>query len=284
MACYHPITIKDPSNKNLQITVPCGKCIGCKLDHSVMWMVRCEHEMYFTDKSTFITLTYDDENLTFTRGGKATLNRRDLELFLKRVRKKRGKIRYFACGEYGEKNDRPHYHICIFGYEYDDQVFDSVSQSGFQLNTSKKLTDDWKNGRCVCQEMTIETAAYAARYCTKKITGEIAEKYYDGREPEFAVMSRRPGIGREFYNKYKNDMLNNDVVITKEGIKTKTPRYYLDILKSEDVERREEIAKKRKEKLTNENYIDLIRKRNVKLTINKKNKKRKYEGEKNEYL
>lgn len=289
MACYHPLVLHPPDNTSTEMIVPCGQCIGCKLDKSIMWMVRCDHEMQDKTDSTFLTLTYDDDHLPLSREGDPTLCSRDVILFLKRVRKNSGKrFRYFLCGEYGDRRSRPHYHVCMFGFKYDDEVFDSMSRSGFPLFISEKLSRDWsvydrKIGRCTSQEFTSETAAYCARYCTKKISGVLAETHYGGREPEFATMSRRPGIGKLWFERYFADVMNNDCVIIKNGVKVKTPRYYTELFKGIDKLECEEILRKRKERgklmFEKSSYKRRIDKRNLKEYVKRKKLKRKFEEE-----
>ncbi len=184
-----------------------------------------------------------------------------MTLFLKRLRKKyKNAIRYFQCGEYGEKNLRPHYHIILFGHDFEDKKFWQLS-NGVPLYRSKALEGLWTLGFSTVGDVTYESAAYVARYITKKITGDLAEKHYESinketglvsqLKPECVTMSRRPGIGREFYNKNKNDIYSVDAVIFKRGnkiIKAVSPRYYDNIYDKENPEDFKKIKAKRKNK------------------------------------
>ena len=108
MACTRPLNcfktppgrvVFSPTAGDVPFQVPCGKCIGCRLEHSRSWAVRCVHEAYMYENNCFVTLTYDDEHLPLTGDGLATLQRNDLTLFLKRLRKRYShKIRYFGRG------------------------------------------------------------------------------------------------------------------------------------------------------------------------------------------
>jgi hypothetical protein len=213
-------------------------------------MVRLMHEAKQHERNSFITLTYNDENLPFD----GSLNKEHFQKFMKRLRKKIGKkIRFFHCGEYGEKFDRPHYHACIFGFDFPDKVT-FKENNGNMLFTSELLDEVWGKGYCTVGNLTFESAAYVARYCTKVITGDMEQEHYQQAniytgelydvEKEYATMSNRPGIGKKHYEKYKEEIYSHDEVITK-GVAVRPPRYY-DILYSEENEKRmEEIKEKR---------------------------------------
>lgn len=236
MPCYGPLTAyrpkegannarlvfkKSDSHSGIPIKVPCGKCIGCKLEHSRQWAVRCMHEKRLHTDSCFITLTYDNANLP--PGG--TLVKRDLQLFMKRYRKIAGEgVRFFACGEYGEKSGRPHYHVLLLNKDLTDKRL-LKSGSEYNLYESPLLSRLWPFGANALGDVTFESAAYVARYCTKKITGPKAADHYGGREPEFLVMSRRPGIGTGYLNKYQSEIYAHDNVIVN-GVPSSLPRFY----------------------------------------------------------
>ena len=213
------------------MTVPCGQCIGCRLERSRQWAVRCVHEAQMHDDNCFVTLTYDDENLPYGE----TLVRSDFQKFMKRlIKNSRKKIRLFYCGEYGGETYRPHYHACLFGYRPDDPELFSTNGE-YKLYTSKFLTKTWGLGHASFGELTFETAAYTARYCTNKITGEAAKHHYETmdpetgeiveRVPEFSGSSLRPGIGAPWLEKYGRDTYEKDAVILN-GKAMKPPRFY----------------------------------------------------------
>lgn len=206
-----------------RVTVPCGRCIGCRLDRSRQWAVRCVHEATCHEHNSFITLTYNPEHLP--KGG--TLVKEDFQKFMKRLRRHYyGKnIRYYHCGEYGTIGNRPHYHACLFNHDFDDKILHS-QKDGIKLYTSKTLEKIWPFGFSTIGDVTFESAAYCARYIMKKITGEPAAQHYNGRLPEYTTMSRRPGIGRGWLDKYASDVYNSDMVVIRDDIKAKPPKYY----------------------------------------------------------
>ena len=235
----------------MPVMVPCGQCIGCKLEKSRQWAVRIMHEEQLHDESCFLTLTYNDENLP----ANGSLVKEHFQKFMKRLRKAYDdkSIRYFHCGEYGDQLQRPHYHACLFGIDFPDKRLLSLNR-GNHLYESPRLTKIWGHGHCSIGTLTFESAAYVARYVCKKITGPGAEEYYGDRIPPYVTMSRRPAIGREWLDKFLNDVYIGDQVITREGRKCKPPKYYDKLLEDMSPERfkfikrdREARAKKREE-------------------------------------
>lgn len=212
--------------------------------------MRCVHESKLHKQNAFITLTYDDDHIP-TRNN---LNYRDFQLFFKRLRKKTAPItpRYYMCGEYGELNERPHYHACIFGYDFPDKTYWSTSESGGKIYRSEILEKLWPYGHSSTAQLTFESAAYVARYCLKKHTGHNAEQYYTRQDengtykltPEFGHMSLKPGIGAEWYKRYKADVHTHDYVVIN-GRECRPPRYYDEILKRNDEERYDDIKENR---------------------------------------
>lgn len=132
--------------------------------------MRCVHEASLHEENAFITLTYDDDHLPV--GG--TLKKDDWQRFAKRLRKyfKGRKIKYFHCGEYGERTKRPHYHALLFGVDFSDKVAFKKSADGSTIYTSETLSRLWPAGFCTTGAVTFESAAYCARYVMKKITGK----------------------------------------------------------------------------------------------------------------
>ena len=169
--------------------------------------------------SWFITLTYNDENLPYAHN----LNRSDLQKFIKRMRKKHGQFRYFCCGEYGDKTQRPHYHIIIFGLEIDDLFKWKKTQDGIYY-ISQSIAKTWGNGNIIIAPVSHKTCAYVARYSLKKLTGKLkntkkASCYNETGlilHDEFAGMSLKPGIGYKHYDKYKHDMFKHGYVRTND--------------------------------------------------------------------
>lgn len=148
---------------------------------------------------------------------------------MKRLRKhfygnQKGKVRYFHCGEYGDQLGRPHHHACLFNIDFPDKEL-WKTREGVRLYTSKTLEKLWPYGHSTIGEVTFESAAYVARYVVKKITGEPAAAHYNGRLPEYCTMSRRPGIGRNWLEKFHDDVYPKDFIVIR-GKKSKVPKYY----------------------------------------------------------
>lgn len=316
MACYKPIQAykslyyKTDKGKSLivfkvdtisnkpyeKLTLPCGRCIGCRIDKSREWAIRCVHEASLHEENCFITLTFNDENLFIDDGNgnievQQSLVKSDFQKFIKRLRKKihPQKIRYFHCGEYGELEERPHHHACIFGYDFPDKVLWTI-RKGIRLYRSESLEKLWPYGFCTIGEVTWESAAYVARYVTKKLNGDRAfDKYVKDvdiengtctyLEPEYITMSRRPGIGKNWYEKYKQD-LDKDF-LTINGDKYKIPRYYDGLYEIENLKGYEQKKYLRKLKaLENPEENHLIRLKVKEKCKEKsiKNLKRSYEN------
>lgn len=215
--------MRDASSEKLE--VPCGRCIGCRLERSRQWAMRCLHETMSHDDSIFVTLTYDDAHLPRTPEGLPTLDPRHFQLFMKRLRASIDQpIRYFQCGEYGENLERPHHHALLFGHRFPDQRL-LTQRDNQRLYQSETLDRLWGHGFCTYGEVSFESASYVARYSMKKVIGPGAKDWYRGRVPEFLTMSRRPGIGSTFFDRNKSTMYNRDSCIIN-GREVKPPRYY----------------------------------------------------------
>lgn len=229
-----------------KFTLACGQCVGCRLERSRQWAVRCMHESKLHEKNCFITLTYDSKWIL--KNG--SLSVKDFQLFMKKFRKKYGKIRFFHCGEYGPKLERPHYHALIFGFDFDDKKIWKKNGRDEVIYTSEKLTKLWGMGHCTVCELTFDTAAYCARYTLKKITGRDSNKHYERvdpetgevvhRKPEYCTMSRRPGIGRGHLDKFVTDVYPSDYLIVN-GKKARPPRFYDNIYEVMDPLTMEEV-------------------------------------------
>lgn len=217
--------------------------MDCRLERSRQWAVRAVHEAKTHDENCFVTLTYDDEHLPH----RGSLRLRDWQLFRKRVQRRKGPFRFMQCGEYGERTGRPHFHALLFGLDFRvGGKLHKRSRTGEALYRSPELDRLWGNGHCLVGELTFESAAYVARYCTKKITGWPAELHYVRRDaetgeayflqPEFATMStgRRKegqgGIGFRHIREFLEETYLADAVISR-GKRAKPPRYYDKVLK-----------------------------------------------------
>lgn len=251
------------------LTLPCGQCVGCRLERSRQWAVRCLHEASLYRNNIFVTLTYSDEHLPKDK----SLHYDHFQRFMKRLRKsykgieadKDGKraIRFYMAGEYGEQFGRPHFHACIFNFAFDDKKVFKRTSSGSIIYTSEKLSALWPYGYASIGDVNFQSAAYVARYIMKKVNGKAAQAHYeditdDGeivrRRPEFTKMSLKPGIGYDWYKMYKNDVYPHDYVVVN-GRKVRPPRFYDKKFKIDNPEDFEVIEFER-EKRARKNFED----------------------------
>lgn len=249
MPCYKPMSAFKCANGEVvfselrryniiaNLTLPCGQCIGCKLERSRVWGMRCVHESKMHKNNAFITLTYADEHLPERK----QLQHEDFVKFMKRLRKQIAptRARFYMGGEYGPQNDRPHFHACIFGHDFHDRQYHSTTGSGEKIYRSNQLEKLWTNGYSSTANLTFQSAAYIARYCLQKVTGDLAEEHYKRYDhlgeyqlnPEYNHMSLKPGIGATWFKTYQADVVTFDYVVIN-GKRCKPPKYY-DLLYGE---------------------------------------------------
>lgn len=248
MACFKPlkawrgrkptpggklaIVWKKEDGCGIEVDLPCGQCIGCRLQRSRDWAVRCVHEASLHQENCFITCTYRPESVPDDGG----LRKEHFQKFMKRLRKAIAprEVRYFHCGEYGERLSRPHYHACLFGYDFPDKKpFKEVT--GGTLYVSEMLDSIWGLGFCSVGAVTFESAAYVARYVMGKVVGDAAAHHYMTMNeetgelypviPEYVTMSRRPGIASAWFERWGGEVYPNDEVIMN-GHAVRPPRFY----------------------------------------------------------
>jgi len=200
------------------------------------------HEAQMNDENSFITLTYAPHFLP----DDLSVNIGHFQDFMKRFRARVDptRVRYFHCGEYGEQFSRPHYHAIVFGFGFPDRSY-YKEVNGARYYTSNFLDDVWGLGGCIIGDVSFESCAYVARYVTKKINGEQAHDHYmvlDERTgevrsitPEYATMSRRPGIGASWFEKFGEEVIHNDSVVAR-GHEMKPPRFYEALYDELDLE------------------------------------------------
>lgn len=288
MPCYKPLVAfhnatsgavyfheKQRHGETRQILLPCGQCLGCKLQRANDWATRCQHEASLHEYNIFGTFTYSPEKLQTQ-----SLCHRDWQLFAKRLRKALGskkyantiaiseslyytadmgfhpipRMKYYMAGEYGSQTRRPHFHACLFGIDLLDKKYYSTNKHGNNTYTSATLDDLWQNGQCLIGEVSYESAAYIARYIIDKKTGDNAGKYYEHIDeetgeitdlrPEYNKMSLAEGIGKNWLRKYTPDVYPHGHVITR-GKKNKAPKYYDKIYKKEEPEQYAELKTQR---------------------------------------
>lgn len=265
MPCYHPLAAYRTESGEVvfqelarngggeRIDLPCGQCIGCRMRRASDWELRVMHEAQTHERACFITLTYAKGRLP----ANGSLEHRDFQLFMKRVRKRFGPVRFYMCGEYGPLNLRPHYHAVLFGVDFrDDRKPAGKSASGAVFFESTHLNNLWGMGKATVQDLVRETAGYCARYIMKKALGHAAEKAYERVDsdgvicrvvPEYACMSKKPGIGAQWFNRFSGDVYPHDFVVAV-GKERLTPRFYDRLLRREDEEEFERVKAARFER------------------------------------
>ena len=222
MVCTSPITIKVPvlgRADTQELQVPCGKCLACRIKKRQEWSMRCMHELDYWTGSSFLTLTYSDDYLP----DNSSLSKRDLQLFIKRLRKNLGerRIKYFACGEYGDTSGRPHYHAIMYGVALTREDRDIVMSSWPYA--------DWTQPTIRRKSFGLvepDSIRYVCQYIDKKYTGELEEEVYkaNGLETPFRLLSQ--GIG-ERYAEDNVKQIKELGYITVNGVKHSVPRYYI---------------------------------------------------------
>lgn len=272
MSCTSPCQLPNKSSTGLLMpghkTVSCGSCKACRIAAARSVAVRCEHEVRLmamhNRPSCFVTLTYRPDSLP----DNGFLYRPHLSGFLKRLRRRisdqdnafyangfgshipkedRLFLRVYGCGEYGEKLKRPHYHLILFGYVPPDLVFHKLTKRGDKLFKSSFLSDVWGHGFVSVGEANFKSAGYVARYCLKKITGDMSHDHYfshvdsDTGErvvfpKEFALYPHGKGLGRDFYDLFKSDMFPSGSVFCSNGKTYPTPKYYNELYRKESPE------------------------------------------------
>lgn len=226
---------KSPAMDRLEL--PCGRCVGCRLDRARSWSIRAMHEAQCWDSNLFVTLTYAPDKLESW-----SLEYRDFQLFMKKLRKEfrgvtlqadgKAPIRFFCAGEYGGEGGRPHFHALLFNADFPDKV--RFHDGSFRSAALEAL---WPVGRAHIGSVTPQSAAYVAGYTLGKAYGAAAFEAYEdvldtetgeltSRRPEFCCMSRRPGIGALWYKRFGRDVLPNDFAVSADGKRYKVPRYY----------------------------------------------------------
>lgn len=293
MSCYHPLIgiptgertengkkkliIKDACNLidsyeqiygKGYVLIPCGHCLGCRLDYSRKWADRMMLELETEKKGIFLTLTYDNEHCHWSKFEEdefgvvdiekpiyGTLNKRDWQLFMKSLRKEFAKddlkLRFYASGEYGEKFLRPHMHAIIFGIGLAD-IGDCKpvgrNDIGQPYFVSEKIQKIWYRGRILVTDVSYETCAYVSRYVMKKLGGQKAEEYIRRNViPEFSLMSRKPGIGSKYLEEHPDCLDKSKIYISTPsgGKEIPIPDYYIRKLELTDKKKFDKIKSAR---------------------------------------
>lgn len=235
------------------MTVPCGGCIGCRIERARQWSVRIMHETQMHTKNSFITLSYAPEKLPPL----GSLDITHFQKFMRRMRKRlpETKIRFFHCGEYGEKLQRPHYHAILFGVDFSGDRYHWTMRNGYPVWRSATLENLWPHGYSEIGTVTSKSANYVARYIFKKVNGDRGADHYTRTDPttgemvpiqpEYVTMSRRPGIGASWFERYASEVYPHDEVIV-DGRPQKPPRFYDKLYAETDPEAFGKIAAERR--------------------------------------
>lgn len=297
MPCYHPLPAwrarslgasgkrgitfnfqEAFSDLDHQVEVPCGQCIGCRTDSARQWTIRCLHEAKSHQISSFVTLTYAPENVP--PGG--SLRPIDIVLFLKRLRNSHGPFRYFQCGEYGERLERPHHHALLFGVGFPDRKLHSGGD--MPLYRSSELERLWPHGFSTIGDVTEKSCAYCTAYILKKVGGPKAAEHYRGRKPEYVTMSRRPGLGTTWWLKYGRTVARQGSIVLLDangGREVKFPRFYDQLIRKTDGEKLLRSIKKARKQAAIDNPDctprALIRRGDVREALAKQGPTRSYE-------
>lgn len=247
----------DPKEGDGLLTVACGQCMGCLVDKRRAWKVRgaCEAQMHET--SSFVTVTFSDDFLPYP----PEVNVRTLQLLIKRLRKATGAdLRYLACGEYGERDHRPHYHLCLFGFDFGEDRYPwSTSAKGYVQYRSPTLEKVWPFGHSTISQFDPTTAEYTAGYITKSNKPKLEWLDVSSGETgklhrEFLLSSRRPALGLSWLQKFYPEVLANDRVVINGTPHTVPPYFWRKLQawaeENGDTEAVERIKAKRLEALS----------------------------------
>lgn len=245
MQCIKPLKASLDSSGNITFSskkaipglvpfqLPCRKCLPCRLNTAREKAIRCWHETKMHKDSIFLTLTYNDENLTTPY-----LHYPDFQLFMKSLLERlnrdiqnpfeRIKIPYLVTGEYGEEKKRPHWHAILYNFRPEDAKKLYTTSRGDICYDSKFITDIWQKGKIEFGSVTLDSANYVARYAAKKLVHGLDHEH---KYHPIHKTSSKHAIGKKWIEKYHEHTFNNGYVILPNGQKSGIPRYYKDWLK-----------------------------------------------------
>lgn len=255
MRCTSPVKLDSG------VTVSCGQCRACRFARAREWATRIVHELPYWEASCFVTLTLSDEYLYSSerrvQGAPSSLDVGELQRFLKRLRARLSRrIRYYACGEYGDSTGRPHYHAILFGVSVSEHELGLPVKSCWEC-LSGPVVDAWNNGVergfVSIGYVGFESALYVAKYVRKKLTGKMGKEAYEdkGLRPPFQVVSQKLGFR---YAMDHADQIRDNLYVSMRGVRMAVNRYYREKLgiTSEEVaeNRHDALAERRKEDWT----------------------------------
>lgn len=241
------------SDKPLRLR--CGQCLGCRTSRKQDWAIRCVHEAQMHDRNCFLTLTYDDDHLPEDHG----LRKEHFQNFMKKVRNEYGPgVRYLHAGEYGDSGARPHYHALLFGLDFAETSapLRRGNAAKHPLRASSWIAEKWHHGFHSIGRVTFQSAAYTASYVVKKATGDLATERYTRVDPEtgecwtvppeYGTMSRRPGLGTSWFEKYWNTDCYPQNFVVVNGRTYRPPAFYDELLGKKDPELLRRMLEQRK--------------------------------------
>ena len=235
--------------------IPCGKCLGCAATYRREWALRIDLECRKYAHNYFLTLTYDDEHIKIPKSMKnpstgeiyynkgtwiGTLVKEDVTQFLDSLRHhfirdfNHTGMKFYYCGEYGEKGQRPHYHLLMMNCPELDLTFIGRNpKTKDHYYTNKRIETIWGKGFITIGKVTWESASYVAGYASKKLFGTVKDTVHSklGQIPIFANMSRRPGIGQEYFEEHKDEIYSIDSIVTSKGQSVRPPKYFDRLMK-----------------------------------------------------
>lgn len=251
------LTYEDLIYRKDVMLIPCGQCIGCKIQKKQDWATRIEMEAktWPKDEVWFVTLTYNDENVPgirhstgeMFRGAKytrlknkgtlevnQTLWYEDIQKFLKRLRKAHsGQLRYFVAGEYGSKTGRPHYHLILFGYTPEKlETYSKVRPDGYMIDS--RITRLWSYGLHNLINPDEGGYSYVSGYVCKKMEDETKKHIENGLIPPFCQMSRDPGLGYQYYKEHEQEIWKKGYIQLNNGKRASIPRYFQEMKRLEN--------------------------------------------------
>lgn len=259
MQCLSPISIPRPNGQGARdrITVPCSKCAACLQSKRLDWSFRLSEELKTASSAYFLTLTYSDENLYYNENQIASVNKKDVQDFFKRLRHKtKNKIKYYVVAEYGTNTHRPHYHAIIF----------NIDPNKFLAQNYINVA--WQKGGIYIGSVSLASINYVTKYCINK------EDIPENADKTFSLMSKRPAIGKNYLDRnYEfHDDLRHFYVVNESGFKQRLPRYYKEKLYSkESIEVHSTYYQKKYEEIT-DYELDFQKKEQYQKRIEQKSK------------
>lgn len=216
--------------------LPCGKCTNCKIQIAKEWALRCCLELPYWDKSIFTTLTFRDSEMS-----DPSIHKKELSDFFHNVRndlrKTNQKIKILGCGEYGDESMRKHYHAIIFGLGMSNEKVTISHNCETYTSENSILERNWGKGNVFNGVVTYNSCRYVASYVFKKYYDELKEEFYTSKGLENPFQHTSNGIGKQFYDEWNNNILTKGYIMFN-GIKYTIPRYFLDLYKKEELNKR----------------------------------------------